>query len=54
MLRFGSNIRPRQGSPCGVVVNVLDSEIVVSEFELQSRYCIHFEKDVNLIPSVIG
>ena len=25
-----------------VVVNVLDSHIVVSELELYSRYCIHF------------
>ena len=30
------------GYPHGVVVNVQDSNIVVNEFELQSRYYIHF------------
>ena len=28
--------------PRGVMVKVLDCEIVVSEFELQSRYYVHF------------
>ena len=26
------------GSPCGLVVNVLDCEIIVSEFEFESRF----------------
>ena len=30
------------GSPCGLVANVLDSDIVVSEFELQPLYYVHF------------
>ena len=30
------------GSPCGVVVNVLDCDIVVSEFDLQAPYYVHF------------
>ena len=29
-------------SHCSVVANVLDGEIVVSEFELQSRCYVHF------------
>ena len=29
-------------NPRGLVANVLDSSIVVSEFGLQSRYCVHF------------
>ena len=28
--------------PPGVMVKAMDSEIVVSEFELQSRYYVHF------------
>ena len=28
--------------PCGVAANVLNCEIVVSEFELQSCYYVHF------------
>ena len=28
--------------PCGVMVKVLDSGIVISEFEPQSRYYVHF------------
>ena len=31
-----------RGSPHGVVANVLDWNIVVSELKLQSRYYIHF------------
>ena len=35
-----------------IVTNVLDSDIVVSEFKLQLRHCVHFwsnkfEKDTN-------
>ena len=42
------------GSPRDVVANVLDSDIVVSEFELQSRHYIHFRtythaKGMNLL-----
>ena len=31
-----------QGCPCGVIVKVMDSGIGISEFELQSRYYVHF------------
>ena len=43
-----------------IVVNVLDCEILVSEFNLQLRYHVHFrantiEKGINpLIPPAIG
>ena len=30
------------GCPCGVMVKVMDCEIVAREFELQSRYYVHF------------
>ena len=30
------------GSPFGVVANMLDCNIIVSEFKLQSNYYIHF------------
>ena len=33
--------------PRGVVINLLDCDIVVSEFELQSRHYIHFGKGMN-------
>ena len=29
----------------GAVANVLDNDIVVSEFELQSRYHVHFQSN---------
>ena len=32
----------KRGNPRGVVANVLDCDIVVSEFELLSRYYVHF------------
>ena len=32
-----------QGSPSGIVANVLDSDTVVIKFEFQSCYCIHFQ-----------
>ena len=31
-----------EGCPRGVMVKAIDCRIVVSEFELQSRYCVHF------------
>ena len=34
--------RGNRGSPCGVMVKVNDCRIVVSKFELQSRYYVHF------------
>ena len=37
-----STISVEIGNPSGVVVNVLDYDIVISEFELQSRYNVHF------------
>ena len=30
-------------SPCNIVANMLDCDIVVSKFELQSHYYIHFK-----------
>ena len=30
------------GYPCGVMVNVLESKIIVSEFELKLHYYFHF------------
>ena len=46
-------------NPHGVVANVLDCDIAVSEFELQPRYYIHFRtytlgKDTPLIFPAIG
>ena len=32
----------KQGNPRGTLDNVLDFDTVESEFELQSRYCVHF------------
>ena len=29
-------------NPCSIVANILDCDIVVSEFKLQSDYCSHF------------
>ena len=46
--------------PCGVMVNAMDCGIVVNEFELQSRYYVHFRpnslgKDMNsLILPIMG
>ena len=39
----------------GVMVKVLDYNIVESEFELHSRYCVHLRtntlwKDINILP----
>ena len=33
----------KRGCPCGVMVKAMDSGIVVCEFELQSRYYVHFQ-----------
>ena len=30
------------GSPCGVVANALNRDIVIREFKQQSRYYVHF------------
>ena len=35
-------LKPDRGCPCGVMVKVMDSGIVVSEVVLQSRYYVHF------------
>ena len=32
----------RMGNPCSVVTNMLDCNIIVNEFELQSCYYVHF------------
>ena len=32
-----------RGSPNGVVASALDCDIVVSDFDLQSRYYVHFQ-----------
>ena len=34
------------GSPSGVAANVMDYDIVVSEFELRSRYYVHFRANI--------
>ena len=34
-----------RGCPRGVMVNAMDCESVVSEFELQSHYYVHFRKN---------
>ena len=34
--------RTQGGCPCGVMVKAMDCGIVVSEFELQLRYYVHF------------
>ena len=33
---------PLRGNPCDLVANVLDCDIVISEFELQSCNNVHF------------
>ena len=39
---------------CGVIAKVLDCDLEVSEFELQSYYYVHFEKDMNpIIPRAV-
>ena len=35
--------------PRGVMIRAMDCIIVVSEFELQSRYYVYFGKGVNLL-----
>ena len=45
---------PMSASLRGVVANVLDCDIIVSEFEIQSRYYVHFQintlrKGMNLL-----
>ena len=35
-------------NPYGAVANVLDCDMVVSEFVLQSRHCVHFFKLITL------
>ena len=45
------------GSPCGVVANVLDCDIIVSKFEQKSYYFVHFRTNtlgegVELPPSL--
>ena len=37
-----SSLSP-QGSPTGIVAKVLPCDLLVSEFELQSYYCVHFQ-----------
>ena len=46
--------KENQRCPCGVMVKVMECGIVESEFELQSRYYIHFRtnnlgKGMNLL-----
>ena len=53
------NIRALIKQAGGVMVKAIDSEIVVSEFELQSRYYVHFRantlgKGMNLILPAMG
>ena len=47
-----------QGMSCGIMVNVLDGNILVNLFELQWRYYVHFWTNwkgmSHLIPSATG
>ena len=36
------SLKQKKGCPLGVMVKAMDCEIVVSEFELQLHYYIHF------------
>ena len=53
-------VKINQGCLRGVVANVLNCDIVVSEFKLQSRYYVHLRtnilgKDMNsFLPSAMG
>ena len=40
------------GCRCGVIVKVLDCEIVVSEFKLHSRYYLHFRTNPLILPAM--
>ena len=42
----GKKDKTMQWSLRDVVANVLDNNVVVSEFELQSRYYVHFRMDI--------
>ena len=42
MLHENTSNNSKEGCPRGVMVKVMDCGIVVSEFELQSRYYVHF------------
>ena len=33
------------GSPCGIMANMLNSDIIVCEFKLQSHNYVHFQTD---------
>ena len=44
--KLGESISVKRG-PHGEVANVLDCDIVVSEFELQLRYYIHFRTNTH-------
>ena len=56
LLVYSSSVRlnfSRGGSSCGVIANVMDCSLEVSEFEIQSCYYVHFrtntlEKVMNL------
>ena len=52
MYHFRCTQKKHERCPCGVVVNELDWDIAVSEFEILSRYDVHFQtntigKDMN-------
>ena len=40
-----SHLDRYRGCPRGVMVKAMDSRIVVREFVLQSRYCVHFREN---------
>ena len=46
-LKKNFRIHARGEIPSSVVVNVLNCDIVVSEFELQSRYYVHFRTNIS-------
>ena len=41
-LHNSPNSNIRGACPCGVMVKAMDCEIIAREFELQSRYYVHF------------
>ena len=47
------SIMKRRGNPCGVTANVWDCDIVVSEFELQLPYYVHFRIETLICPLIL-
>ena len=45
-IKYWRNIIVRMGSPRGKIANVLDCNIVVSKYEPQSCYDVHFQNNI--------